>query len=164
MNTNPRHFTKEEADEAYAIGKKRNARHVADGGEHRHNLKRSSGDASQDGMAAMAEAAAAAYIGVTWDKNYTKRDDGPDIGGVIGVRWTPLPYGCLLLHDSDRSDIPQVLVIGTDYPLRVVGWAWPDEVRFPKFWRDRGVRNPAYFVPQNALRSMPELITWVSKL
>lgn len=165
MTPDHRHLTKEQADAAYARGALRNQGHESRGVGHKYGLERNPAlDQHRHGMAAMAEATVAAMLRSTWDQSIGGADDGSDVGGRVGVRWTPLDYGCLLLHDSDRNDVPQVLVIGTAHPLRVVGWAWPDDVRLPKFWRERGVRNPAYFVPQSFLRTVPELIAWASKL
>lgn len=165
MSTNRNQLTKAEADAAYARGTQRNQGHESRGVGHKYGLERNPAiDPRRHGMAAMAEATVAAMLRSTWDQSIDGADDGSDVGGRVGVRWTEHPNGCLLLHDSDRSDIPQVLVIGPAYPLRVVGWAWPDDVRLPKFWREHGVRHPAYFVPQYALRPVPELLSWVSKL
>jgi hypothetical protein len=152
-----------DAAEAYAIGLRRNQGHVDRGGDHKHGLKRTAADQDRDGMAAMSEATVAAMLGMDWARDTKGADGGTDVGGVIGVRWTPLPYGSLIIHPEDREDVPQVLVVGTAHPLRVVGWAWPREIKRPEYWREN-VRNPAFFGPPWALRPMKSLMEWLESI
>lgn len=143
--------------EAYDIGAARQERHAIKGTKHHYHRLRSTADRENDAMAAAAEATVAAYFGMDWVRDTKGPDAGADVGGVIGVRWTSNPRGGLFIQPKDRDDIPQVLVIGWKYPLRIVGWFWPSEARRPEFWR-AGIRNPTHIVPQESLRPIDSLL------
>lgn len=152
-----RTLSRELYQEAYDIGAARHERHAIKGTKHHYQRLRSAADRENDAMAAAAEATVAAYFGMDWVRDTKGPDAGADVGGVIGVRWTPKPNGGLFIQPKDRDDIPQVLVVGWKYPLRIVGWFWPSEARRPEFWRTN-IRNPTHIVPQESLRSMDSLI------
>lgn len=155
-------FTCEQADAAYAIGTQRYDHHARLGTKQRWNKERSEDDRHDDGMAAVAEATVAAFLGIEWGGQSMRPDDGTDVAGCIGVRWTPRARGGLIVHPTDRSNVPQVLVIGERYPLRCAGWKWPREALVPKYWRD-DIRSPAHIVPQRDLEPMRTLIRWLQE-
>ncbi len=155
-------LTREQARDAYRIGTKRTKHHEAKGSSHHFNLMRSSADRHRDGMAAVAEATVAAYLGLDLVRDAHGADDGTDVGGMVGVRWTVKPHGGLIIHPEDGAYIPQVLVIGWTYPLRCVGWITPANARLPEYWREN-IRSPAYIVPQIALLPMEWLSDTISK-
>ena len=145
----------EDAREAYRIGLKRHRDHDNKGTANNFG-ERSEDNKHQDGMAALAEATVAAFLEMDWVRDAGGADDGADVGGVVGVRWTNLPNGGLILKTTDRDYVPHVLVVGWTFPLRMVGWAIPQAARLPSRWRE-DIPKPAYIVPQSCLRSMDSL-------
>lgn len=109
-----------------------------------------------NGLAALAEATVADLLGLEWDQGDTP-DKGVDVGENIGLRHTCLAHGSLIVHPEDRDDCVQVLVTGTTHPLTVVGWIPNRDAKLPEYWREKGVRFPAFFVPRKALRPIEEL-------
>ena len=86
---------------------------------------------------------------------HVQRDGEADVG-PFHVRSTPRDDGCLILHRGDPDDAVFVLVVGVAPALDVVGWLKGAEGKRPEFWRSGGVRHPAFFVPQSALRRFPD--------
>lgn len=158
-------LTKEQAEEAYNIGLARYEYHAKRGTPHKYKLARSPDNAVQDAMGAVAEATVAAFLGMGWVRNVKGADKGADVGGCVGVRWTKLRYGSLVLHHMDRDDYPFVLVTGETHtePMRMAGWLYARAGKNPRYWRT-DVRDPAFFVPQRVLQPMntlaDELSNW----
>ncbi len=107
-------------------------------------------------MAAVAEATVAAFLGLPWDDNPHRKDSGADVGDDIGVRWTPLGHGGLIVYPGDRDDVRQVLVVGHTYPLRIAGWMLASDAKRQEWWKTT-LREPTYLVPQKCLRGIDEL-------
>src|SRR5262245_14237971 len=72
--------------------------------------------------------------------------------GTVQIRSTPRPNGCLILHPGDRDDAPFVLAIGRAPAFDFVGWGYAGDLKRREYWREDTGR-PAFFVPQDALRT-----------
>lgn len=154
-------LTREQARDAYRSGLMRFKRHIAQGTAQHHGLMRTDADHYRDGMAAVAEATVAAFLGLSWDDNPHRKDHGADVGDDIGVRWTPLGHGGLIVYPGDRDDVRQVLVVGYTYPLRIAGWMLGRDAKREEWWR-KWMREPTYLVPQKCLRGIDELTGIIS--
>jgi hypothetical protein len=76
-------------------------------------------------------------------------DEDGDVG-PIQVRHTLRPDGCLIVHPDDSDEAPFILVVGQMPHQQIKGGIRGERAKRPEFWRD-DVRNPAFFVPQEAL-------------
>jgi len=150
-------MTREEAEVIMANGAGRTAHHNAKGTKHRYGLARSAANIEQDRLGALAEATVAEYLGLPWtSKDNGKPDDGVDVGDCVGVRHTTHARGCIIIHPEDRDDVYHVLVVGSGWPLRIVGWQVTGWCKQARFWR-ADVRYPAWFVPQAVLKDPEDL-------
>ena len=68
--------------------------------------------------------------------------------------------GCLILHPDDADDKPHALVTLDGPSARICGWAFGREGKVPQYWREN-VRAPAFFVPQDKLRSTDDLVGYL---
>lgn len=91
-----------------------------------------------------------------WPGGAPELDTEGDIGD-LQVRATARRDGCLIIHRGDLDDAPFVLVVGTPPTFDLPGWIKGRDGKRKEWWR-KDVRNPAYFVPQSALRPLDELI------
>jgi len=64
----------------------------------------------------------------------------------------------LIIRDRDPDERVFVLVTGTAPNYRVCGWLHAGSAKQQQWRKDHGGYGAAYFVPQNALREMHELI------
>lgn len=103
---------------------------------------------------ACAEAAVAKALNRYWSPAVGPVDRQSGDVGRLQVRGTKDHGNRLILHPDDADDVGYVLVTGTapDYVLR--GWIWGREGKDERYWCDPGTSRPAYFVPQERLRSM----------
>jgi hypothetical protein len=83
-----------------------------------------------------------------------------DVGGLVEVRTITTGHHRLILHPGDRDWAPYVLVDASYQPeMRLVGWIYGKDGKDQKYWSDPSGKNrPAFFVPQNKLRPMAELV------
>lgn len=98
---------------------------------------------------AAAEYAAAKALNVCWSFAPGPGYEG-DIGHGFEVRSTPHPDGRLIVHETDPSDRPFLLVTGALPDFDVVGWIMGGDAKRQEWWNDRAPRA-AFFVPQAAL-------------
>jgi len=80
--------------------------------------------------------------------------DSKDVG-VVQARSTERENGCLIVHEEDQDDLMYVLMIGP-YPyetMTIKGWLPGGACKQSGWWRNSGVRTPAFFVPQRYLRN-----------
>jgi hypothetical protein len=108
-------------------------------------------------IGALGEAVLAKFLDVPWDGaigNFKAKD----VGDEYQVRSTLLPYGSLILHDSDKDDDISVLVLLHEIPGFVLaGWIHGHEGKDKKHWKDHGNSRPAYFIKQIHLNPMDTL-------
>jgi hypothetical protein len=75
-----------------------------------------------------------------------------DVGDGIQVRSTSRADGCLIVHDSEKDEHKFWLVITHTAPrYTIVGWMLGRDAKNSRWWRD--TERPAYFVPQDHLKS-----------
>lgn len=84
-----------------------------------------------------------------------------DVGGLVEVRTRTKDWHSLIIHKEDKPESPYVLVDASRQPdMRLVGWMYARDAMDEKFWSDPSGKNrPAYFVPQDALRPMDDLVS-----
>lgn len=99
-----------------------------------------------------AEVAVTLALGLEWSPLIGATDRNGDVGEVH-VRWTPRESGSLIVHQGESG--PYVLVVGSLPKKKVVGWMKAEDAQRPEWWRT-DVREPAFFVPQNALADFPD--------
>lgn len=123
---------------------------AANGGSHRYNFDGPGWDIHIEG--AIAECAVAKFFHWYWnDRPYAKGDD--DVGDWQ-VRHTRRHDGRLIVHPEDPDDKYFVLVTGSAPMLEIRGYLAGADCKRPEYWREDGVRFPAFFVPQYALRDL----------
>lgn len=105
--------------------------------------------------AAAAEAVVAKYLNLFWSPGGVYAS--ADVGDLVQVRWSDRPHASLILHDRDSNTQPFVLVTGILPTFEIHGWVYGLEGKIKQYWTDPGTSRPAFFVPQHALRPMPEL-------
>lgn len=102
------------------------------------------------------ELAVAKALGIYWSGNLgdLKADDV----GELQVRTSTKKLARLIIRDTDRSDRVFVLVCGLPPELIIHGWVKAgDAKRMEEFRTDPGEREPAFFIPRDALRPIAEL-------
>lgn len=82
----------------------------------------------------------------------------PDVG-TIQVRHTKLESGCLIHRREDSERRPFVLVVGEIPTYTIVGWLYGKECRKTEWLKTYNNREPAWFVPQQALRKFEACVT-----
>lgn len=102
---------------------------------------------------AAAEMAVAKALGVYWDMVVDYTPNLVDIQPNIEVRTTTRSNGSLIIHPEDSDDRLFYLVVGELPSYNVVGSIRGADGKRPLWWRESGVRFPAYFIPQSALNS-----------
>ena len=65
----------------------------------------------------------------------------------------------LILHPSDHDDRIYVLAWLHWEHVAIPGWMYGREGKVQHFWRESGVRHPAFFVPRGQLRPIDSLRT-----
>ena len=79
--------------------------------------------------------------------------------GEYEVRGTKYPTGRLILHPKDNNNHIFILVTGKIPTFELVGWIKGIDGKKNEFWTDPSNTNRyAYFIPQNKLNSINELI------
>lgn len=84
--------------------------------------------------------------------------DARDVA-TLHVRSTTLLEGSLILHPTDQDNHIFILAVVTQKEgcwTQVHAWGWirSNDGKRQAFWRDRRVRTPAFFVPQDRLHTM----------
>lgn len=142
--------TRVEFDWSFDIGVKRHEANLARGLRDKCGCEKVPPEKQrwQHGMGAAAEHCVSVATGLPWTGNVNGPKPGADVGNCIGVRWADLAHKKLILHPDDGDDLKFVLVLGSEYPLKIVGWCYGREGKAAEFWRDdlTKVRYPAFFV------------------
>lgn len=106
--------------------------------------------------ACLGEMAVARYLNLFWCgalNNFKARD----VGGVVDVRTTKGQNNRLILHPEDPDGTPFVLVWNDAPTFHLQGWILARDGKSQTYWLDPGTGRPAFFVPQQDLRPMPDL-------
>jgi hypothetical protein len=157
--------TREQLEAAYRLGLARNdAKRARPGSKHLFGWTPTREEERRfDGMSVAAEHLVAEVTHRAWlsSGNTPDAPEDGDVEGGLCVRWTKLEAGCLLMHPKDQDHLYGVLVVGARLlELRVVGWRQVVACKEPQWWRERGVRFPAFFVPQGVLFHIDALSRW----
>lgn len=112
---------------------------------------------------ALAEKVVAKHYNVYWSGalgDYRAKD----VAGAQ-VRGTPRRDGHLIVHrhaDGDAADDPFILVTGLGPRFMIRGWIMGRDAQVQKYWttilRNKPLRNPAFFVPQEDLEPIQTLV------
>lgn len=104
-------------------------------------------------QAAISECLVANIHHLEWTQRGVRTPDGDpcDVGGFVSVKWTPRANGRLIVQHDVPNDIVIALCVCPSPDMVYVGAIDAAAAKQPQWWRD-DVRNPAYFVPQHALR------------
>jgi len=114
---------------------------------------------------AAGEYAVAKFLGMHWDFSVFRGDDfrkKPDVG-PYQVRQAERHHYRLTLRkgaDTDKPDVPFILVTGTMPNYRVRGWVYGREAMQDRYWSDPNNRGYAWWVPVDDLHSMETLPDW----
>jgi len=132
-------------------GALRQCRAVVNGDSHAHNFKGDGFQIHVDGLGA--EMAVARLLDLYYDPFAPQRDrDRGDVRG-LHVRSTGHEAGCLIMHRGDPHGV-YLLVIGTLPTYRLAGFYRHGGDLGSRWWRAQAP-NPAYFIPQSALKPIP---------
>lgn len=104
----------------------------------------------------LAEIAVGKGLNVPWDeKRFGNIVTGPM--GEVHIRSTTHLTGSLILHPRDQDDAVYLLVLNNNPNFTLAGWLLGKDGKLDKYWREAGVRHPAFFVPQSALHPVEDL-------
>jgi hypothetical protein len=155
-------LTNAEALIAWHVAAMRQADNVRRGTSPKHGAPRGSGGDAANVLGAKAEMAVAKALGVYWSGalgDYA----AADVGGYE-VRAVEEQLRRLIIHPSDverRADRPFISVVfdrETGLRAHLRGWIYASDAARPEWWQDpTGQGRHAYFVPNDALRSMADL-------
>jgi hypothetical protein len=123
-------------------------------------------------QSAGAEKAVGKRLNIDWHASINTFHDGvADVGGRIEVRYRrkrkrPLDHQeeeeeespDLIVREDDHEDRAYVLVRGALPKYEIVGWIWGRDAKRPEFWKNPGGHEPAFFVPEEHLRPVSELL------
>jgi hypothetical protein len=82
----------------------------------------------------------------------------PDFLSDYEVRSTDLPDGSLIVRENDADDRRYILVTVIDDVVNLVGWIEGKDAKKQEWLRDPGNRRPSWFVPQDQLRPIEEVL------
>lgn len=100
------------------------------------------------------ELAYAKFAGVYWEGPINTFKKGGDVGD-IQVRTRSKDEWDLIVRDDDDDKNVFVLVVGMAPIYRMVGWLRAKDAKKEEYKQFYGNRPPAFFVPQNELKSFP---------
>ena len=125
----------------------------------RHAHGASSHDAEQCHITgAVGEAMVAKYLRTFWLGVGAFR--GPDVGNMQVRTRTKLTYR-MILHAQDHDDDVFVSVYASEGAGLIRGWIRGRDGKRPEWWSDPAGGRPAYFVPNEALHPMSDLVAVV---
>ena len=144
-----------ELKHAAAVGAARHVAAIVRGHRDQHGAELGGWSIHIEG--ACGELAASKALGRVWPAFVnTYRSPQGDLGDGIEVRTRSRHDYELIVRVAD-PDRPFVLVTGIAPFFRVHGWIMGGEAKRPEWLKPHGGREPAYFVPHEALRPMDEL-------
>ena len=109
-------------------------------------------------LGAAGEMAVASYLGMK-DKLYretTAKRESDDLPGIDVKTRSKHSYD-LIVQKHSNPDKKFVLVTIENKEVLIHGWCFGGEAMQPQFWADPARGRPAFFYPQQHLRSMEEL-------
>ena len=111
---------------------------------------------TEDIEGALGECAVAKALNIYWAGMGIK--NGGDVG-ELQVKTTRLKNGRLIVKKENESNARYILVVGEMGEYELKGWLWGHEAKQPEYWVEKSAKiwHPAYFVPQDKLKSVEEL-------
>lgn len=110
----------------------------------------------------LSELAVARFLFLPWSM-VKPRPGGPDVGRTIQVRSASAdtPDYRLIINEDDPDGAPFVFAVGKARKWQLYGWLYGRE-KLPNWLKsyDNG-RPPAYYVPNESLRAIAELVELV---
>lgn len=155
-------LTKEELKEAARIGSIRQAEAIRNGNPEKHGCN---GGVEWHIMGCNGELAACKVLGVKWEKKINTYRKEADIGKRIEVKYRSKRYYDLIIRKDDNPDSLFILVVpGLDpNSFNVKGCIWGRDGMKKCYVENYGNRGEAFFVPQNVLMPMEEIIKSIRK-
>jgi hypothetical protein len=151
-------LTPDEIELAVGVGVRRQLRSILAGRKDAYGFKGDPWRVHIEG--AMGEMALAKAIGRFWSGAGERFEDDTDVGGIQVRTRSNHKYELYLelyLWPKDESDPIYVLVTGTAPVFRVRGWIRGADAKRDDWFKSIG-RAPAFFVPNEQLRPMADLI------
>ena len=149
---------------AYHVAAQRRIMNMKKGLSGRYGAPENEGSEELDIVSTRGEMAVAKGLNLYWSGSVG--DYGAvDVGGLVEVRTRTKDWHSLIVHPEDKKDMPYVLVDASKVPdMRLVGWVYAHQAMDEKYWGDPSKKNrPAYFMPQNKLRRIEELISILNR-
>lgn len=151
-----------EMNMAYTIGAQRQIYNMKLGTSHKWGLNGVETAIASDLVGCAGELAVAKALNLYWDVSSSHKT--VDVGGMVEVRTVTSPNRRLILHETDKPNLPYVLVYSkprtTEFLLK--GWLLGQDGIKEEYWSDpQNTNRHAYFVPDSALRPVSELVEWV---
>ena len=137
--------------QAAIVAVQRNVENIFAGRHHKF------GAGSDNGWTMHIEGAAGEMAFAKWADRYWSGSLGnlkADDVGSVQVRTTSGHNNRLILHAEDPDDRRFVLLTGLAPRFIIRGWIWGRDAKQEKYWKDPAGGRPAFFVPQDDLRSM----------
>lgn len=110
-------------------------------------------------MGALGELAVAKALKIKWTPGINTFKDVPDLLPDIEVRCRSFSGAELIYRPDDCDDRKYVLVTGVGPKMVVRGWMRGKDCRKTKWWADPNNRGFCWWVPQDVLRPLEELMT-----
>jgi hypothetical protein len=111
----------------------------------------------------LGEVATAKYLNLFWCGSLGDYS-AKDVGGLVQVRTRQRSDYELPLHPPDSDSDPFVLCFVRPPIVELKGWILGSEGKLPEYWKDPAGNRPAFFVPHDKLRPMPDLVTHIANL
>lgn len=104
-----------------------------------------------------AEKAVAKQLNLNWNASINTFANGvADVGERIEVRWRR--ERDLIVREKDHNDRFFVLVRGDLPRYEIIGWIRGKDAKQPEFWINPGGHGWAWFVPEDHLKPVSELM------
>lgn len=120
----------------------------------------------RDITGALCEYAAARWANRCWNgvaSNDEELAGLRDVGDLFDARGITQSHHSLIIHPDDPDHVPFVLVHCRAPQFDLLGWLFARDGKDPAYWADpTGSDRAAYFVPQDSLRPMSELLEWLA--
>lgn len=150
---------------AYGVAAQRRIMNMKNGIAGKYGAPEGDGSEELDIVSTRGEMAVAKGLNLFWSGSVG--DYGAvDVGGLVEVRTRTKNWHSLIVHPNDKDDMPFVLVDASNTPnMRLVGWLYGRDGKNERFWDDPSRKNrPAYFIPQESLRPMSELVELIPEM
>lgn len=145
------------------IGVARQAANLCRGLKNKYGADEIVGGWERHILGCLGELATAKYLNLFWAGSL-QDFEAADVGGIVDVRASANPARPLILHPPDKESRPFVRAYVNQATVELEGWILCADGKLPSYWGEGlGGKRPAFFVPQEALRPMPDLITWLER-